>query len=101
MEEYEKLIEISPPWYVSNIKVSREVNFGIPKFEVSITNDKESNCFTMKGANDLDIIPAIYQSERVVISKELGCFREFGSIRVECFDDGDYSEYWCDHFENA
>lgn len=96
MEDFEKIIEYVRPWYVSNLNVRRKCDQGIATVCIEITDDIKSDSITLVGLNDFDAIASILDAERLIISRELGCQREFGSIRVECFDDGGYIEYWCD-----
>jgi len=96
MEDFEEILEFARPWYVSNLSVKRMCDQGIATVVIDITNDRQSDSIKLVGLNDFDSVTSILDAERVRISRELGCQREFGTIRVECFDDDGYAEYWCD-----
>ncbi|WP_046007371.1 hypothetical protein, partial [Pseudoalteromonas rubra] len=48
----------------------------------------------IEGLDDLDLISNLLQSEKVIISQELNTQRDFGTIRIECWGEGSYSEFW-------
>jgi len=96
MSEYKEIYSFSKPWYVQRFDVSREFDGGIYSFAITYSNEVESVQIKLVGPDYEDCIVNILQSDRLVVSKELGCQREFGSIRIECFSDDGYSEFWCD-----
>lgn len=98
MTEFRSLIEWNRPSYVAVLNVCRDRDQGIATVAVSLNSDDRDIGFELIGLNDYDSLGSLLESERIVISEEIGCQREFGSIRVECFNDGCYSEYWCDKY---
>jgi|GEM_PF-2149019 len=100
MSQYQVVFEFSSPSYISDMSISRLCDQGILTawFQIEQESDFESDSIELKGVNDLGAISAILQADRLIISEELNCQREFGSIKVQCWDDTDYSEFWCDSY---
>ena len=101
MTDYKVLCEWSRPCYVSEVKVYRDCDQGIATVSIYLILVDSNLRFELVGLNDFDSLASLLESERVIVSKELGCQREYGSIRIECFDDGSYSEYWCDAYSKS
>ena len=99
MEDFEKILEVKHPRYISQLRISRERDQGIATITIEISNNETMEILKLFGLNDFDSIPSMLDAERVLISKEIGSQRQFGTIRVECFDDDSYCEYWCDRAE--
>ena len=101
MSEFKKLYEWARPGFIKELTISRERDQGIALVNVLVASRNSTHRFSLSGLNDFDALPRILESERVVISRELNCQREFGSVQVECYDDDCYSEYWCDSYNES
>lgn len=98
MTDYKEIYSFTDSWYVKHISIGREFPGGPLTADITFTNDDEEEHVRLIRPDDGDIVTALLDAERIVISKELGSQREFGSYRVECFSES-YSEYWCDSVE--
>ncbi|KLV04107.1 hypothetical protein ABT56_15985 [Photobacterium aquae] len=94
MGDYETLFECTRPEFISELTVSRVKEQGMIKVRLQ----SENTVLELFGFEDLaDSISTMLSAERVVISEELNTGnKEFGTIRIECWADESYSEYWCD-----
>ncbi|OED71326.1 hypothetical protein A143_17120 [Vibrio splendidus ZS-139] len=93
------IFEFKSPWFISDLNISRVSEDDSVKlwFQVEFGDDCKS--INLQGLNDLDVVSELLQSERVIVSIEKNSQREFGTVRIECWADGCYSEFWCDHAE--
>ncbi len=93
MSKYKKLFECVKPEFIGNLSAVREEEQGILKLSIKT----ESQYIELYGFDDLaDSASALLLSEQTVISEELNSYKEFGTIRIECWVNESYSEYWCD-----
>jgi len=90
-----QLHEFPDPWYVARITVERDAPGTKLSLSLKFTNDSESKNVDLVRPENEDILTALLDAERVVISEDLGSQREFGTICVECFGES-YFECWCD-----
>ena len=99
MSNYQVLFEFERPWFVSNLVTSRDSAKGDLKLWFQVDCDSECKSIEIESIDDLDFISNLLQSEKVIISEELNTQRDFGTIRIECWIDGSYSEFWCSKVE--
>ena len=93
MSEYNKLFECVRPDFINNIQAIREEDQGILKLSIRSQNQY----IDLYGFGELgDSVSDLLSAEKIIISEELGTYKEFGVIRIECWVDESYSEYWCD-----
>ncbi len=93
MGEYKKLFECARPDFISHLTAVREEEQGILKLSLQTG----SQCVDLFGFDELaDSASDLLSAERIIISEELDTYKEFGTIRIECWVDDCYSEYWCD-----
>lgn len=93
MSSYKKLFECVRPDFICNLTATRTEEQGVLK----LTLRSEHENVELYGFEDLaDSVSDLLSSERITISEELGTYREFGTIRIECWVNESYSEYWCD-----
>ncbi|OCQ23749.1 hypothetical protein A7985_07360 [Pseudoalteromonas luteoviolacea] len=97
--DYQVLFEFEQPWFVSDLTFRRGSAEDDFKLGFQVKYDDECKSIEIEGFNDLDLISNLLQSEKVVISRELNTQREFGTICIECWEDGSYSEFWCSRAE--
>ncbi|MFA0612489.1 hypothetical protein BCT01_20080 [Vibrio tasmaniensis] len=97
MSEFKTIVECARPEFVSNLNVSRSQDQGILEVYIEIKTLSGHITVTLSGFDDLsEAISQILLSEHFVISEELHTGKEFGTVRIECWEDASYSEYWCD-----
>ncbi|MDH2431100.1 hypothetical protein QCD60_00840 [Pokkaliibacter sp. MBI-7] len=97
MSEYKVLLEFLRPEYIKDLSVSRAQEQGLLQVWLNVSKQGSEQSITLSGYNDLaSALSDLLQVERVVISRELNSGKEFGTIRIECWDDDRYSEYRCD-----
>lgn len=93
VSEYNKLFECLRPNFVSNLTAIREEEQGILKLSICT----KSQYIDLYGFEELaDSVSDLLLAEKIVISEELNTYKEFGTIRIECWVDESFSEYWCD-----
>ncbi|EJB8573775.1 hypothetical protein RG677_003498 [Vibrio parahaemolyticus] len=93
MGEYKKLFECARPDFISHLTAVREEEQGVLKLSLQTG----SQCVDLFGFDELaDSASDLLSAERIIISEELDTYKEFGTIRIECWVDDCYSEYWCD-----
>ncbi|MFW7526334.1 hypothetical protein ACODM8_19660 [Vibrio ostreicida] len=93
MSNYKKLFECVRPNFISNVTAIRSEEQGALK--VYIRNENQN--IELFGFEDLaNSVSDLLSAERIEISEELGTYKEFGTVRIECWVDESYSEYWCD-----
>ncbi|HCG8768786.1 hypothetical protein [Vibrio parahaemolyticus] len=93
MSEYKKLFECARPDFISHLTAVREEEQGILKLSLQTG----SQYVDLLGFDELaDSTSDLLLAERIIISEELDTYKEFGTIRIECWVDDCYSEYWCD-----
>ncbi|MGF1687417.1 hypothetical protein L4C36_12080 [Photobacterium japonica] len=93
MSEYKTLFECVRPAFICNLHAERAEDQCILK----LTLQSDSQHIVLFGFEGLtDSVSDLLSAERIVISEELNTCREFGTIRIECWVDEVYSEYWCD-----
>jgi len=97
MSGYRTLLEFSRPEFVTELQVSRLQDQGLLKVWLQIDAADSGKSIELHGFNDLaEAVSHLPSSERVIISKEVNSGKEFGTIRIECWDDEGYSEHFCD-----
>ncbi|EPE2288043.1 hypothetical protein ACSG6H_004766, partial [Vibrio alginolyticus] len=93
MSSYKKLFECVRPDFICSLTATRTEEQGVLK----LTLRSENENVELYGFEDLaDSVSDLLSSERITISEELGTYKEFGTIRIECWVNESYSEYWCD-----
>jgi hypothetical protein len=97
MPEYKTLLEFSRPEFVKDLSVNRIQEQGLLKVWLLVSKGDSEQSIELSGFDDLArSISSLLEAERAVISKEINSSKEFGTIRIECWVDEDYSEYSCD-----
>ncbi|WP_244951640.1 hypothetical protein [Pseudoalteromonas luteoviolacea] len=99
MNNYQILFEFQQPWFVSDLTTRKVSAEGDLKLWFQVEFNDECKDIEIEGIDDLDLISNLLQSEKVIISEELNTQRDFGTIRIECWVDGCYSEFWCSKAE--
>ncbi|WP_259399135.1 hypothetical protein [Pseudoalteromonas sp. SG43-1] len=99
MNNYRVLFEFERPWFVSDLTTSKVSADGDLKLWFQVEYNDACKSIEIEGLDDLDLVSNLLQSEKVIISEELNTQRDFGTIRVECWVDGSYSEFWCSKAE--
>lgn len=93
MSKYKKLFECVRPEFISELKTTRTEDQGVLKVSLQTYNHH----IELFGFEDLaDSVSSMLCAEIIVISEELNTGKEFGTIRIECWVDESYLEYWCD-----
>lgn len=95
MSNYKILFEFQRPWVVSDLTTRKNSLEGELALCFQVECDNESKTIEIEGLDDLDLVSNLLKSEKVIISQALNSQREYGTIRVECWIDGSYSEFWC------
>ena len=95
MSEYKKLYEFGPDWEATRILIDRTGPNRALSFSVKFEKNGESVELKFDRPNEVDNIVELIDVEHVVVSKELGSQREYGTIRVEFLGDC-WSEVFCD-----
>ncbi|MGI9950667.1 hypothetical protein, partial [Vibrio hyugaensis] len=94
MSSYKKLFECVRPDFICSLTATRTEEQGVLKLNLRSENENVE----LYGFEDLaDSVSDLLSSERITISEELDTYKEFGTIRIECWVNDSYSEYWCDH----
>ncbi|TQV74097.1 hypothetical protein FLL45_14670 [Aliikangiella marina] len=94
MSDYTKLLEFNRPQYVKDLNVSREIEQGVVKVWLRLSSEESLH---LVGFDDLaESISNLIQAERAIISKENSSGKEYGTIRIECWVEESYSEFFCD-----
>lgn len=97
MAEYRTLLEFSRPDFVKDLSVSRVLEQGLLKVWVLVSKGDLEETIELTGFEDLaESVSNLIEAERAVISKEIDSGKEFGTIRIECWVDESYSEFFCD-----
>ncbi|MGF1723218.1 hypothetical protein [Photobacterium nomapromontoriensis] len=97
MSKYRQIFEYSRPGYLKDLSVNRKCEQGLLTVWLQVLDGELVKSIELSGFEELaDAISPILIADRVIISEELGTQKEFGSIRIECWADTDYSEFWCD-----
>jgi len=97
MTTYEEIFEFSRPEFVSSISVKRIEEQGVLQVNLQIESNGQEKNLNLSGFDELaECVSYFLVSERVVVSKEIGTGKEFGTIRIECWNDECYSVHWCD-----
>lgn len=97
MSRYKTIFEFSRPEFLSDVQISRLEDQGMLSVWMQAENDEEGKSIELSGFDELaDSVSDLLQAEHVCISEELGTGKEFGTIRIECWVDGSYSEFRCD-----
>ena len=100
MSEFKTLLEFSRPEFVKDMSVSRMQEQGLLKVWFQVSKDGSESSIELSGFEGLsESISDLLAAERAVISKEVNSGKEFGTIRIECWVDECYSEYFCDSAE--
>jgi len=99
MSNYQKLFEFEQPWFVSDLTTSKVSAEDDLKLWFQVECNAECKSIEIEGLDDLELVSNLLQSEKVIISEELNTQRNFGTIRIECWVDGSYSEFWCSKAE--
>ncbi|EGU30855.1 hypothetical protein VIBRN418_16251 [Vibrio sp. N418] len=93
MSDYKKLFECVRPDFIGNLTAVRTEEQGVLKLSLRSNNQTVE----LYGFEDLaDSVSDLLSSDRITISQELNTYKEFGTIRIECWVNESYSEYWCD-----
>ena len=94
MSEYESILELEKPHFITQLKANRSMDQG--KIEVSLQTS-QGKVICLYGHDELaEALSELLTAERFSISREVGSGKEFGTIRIECWVDGCYSEFLCD-----
>ncbi len=100
MSEYRTLLEFTRPEFVKDLNVSRVQEQGLLKVWVLVSKGNLEESIELTGFDDLaESVSNLIEAEHVVISKEVNSGKEFGIIRINCWVDGSYSEFFCDTAE--
>ena len=99
MSNYQILFEFQQPWFVSDLTTSKVSAESDLRLWFQVECNDECKDIEIEGLDDLDLISNLLQSEKVIISQELNTQRDFGTIRIECWVEGSYSEFWCSKAE--
>ncbi|NAZ48242.1 hypothetical protein GL178_18950 [Vibrio toranzoniae] len=93
MGDYKKLFECVRPDFIGNLTAVRTEEQGVIKLSLRSSNQTVE----LYGFEDLaDSVSDLLSSDRINISQELNTYKEFGTVRIECWVNESYSEYWCD-----
>lgn len=95
MSNYETLFQFEQPWFVSDLTTSKISEKAELNLWFQVESGHESKGIKLEGVDDLDVVSTILQAEKVVVSQELNSQKDFGAIRIECWIDSCYSEFWC------
>ncbi|WCN09954.1 hypothetical protein [Marinomonas mediterranea] len=97
MAEYRTLLEFSRPEFVKDLSVSRVQEQGLLKVWILVSKGDLEETIELTGFEDLaESVSNFIEAERAVISKEIDSGKDFGTIRIECWVDESYSEFFCD-----
>jgi len=97
MCEYKTILEYSRPDYLKDLNATRACEQGLLTVWLSVETDNGVRSLELSGFEGLsEAVSAMLIADRVIISEEVGTQKEFGSVRIECWDDIDFSEFWCD-----
>ncbi|MCG7497501.1 hypothetical protein MHO82_11555 [Vibrio sp. Of7-15] len=97
MSKYRKILEFARPEFLTDLQVSRLKDQGLLKVWMQVETDEEHNSVELAGFDELaEAVSYLLAAEHVLISEEVGTGKEFGTIRIECWVDECYSEFWCD-----
>ena len=100
MSEYKTLLEFSRPDFVKDMSLSRTQEQGLLKVWLQVSKGGSEQSIELSGFEGLsESISDLVDAERAVISKEVNSGKELGTIRIECWVDECYSEYFCDTAE--
>jgi hypothetical protein len=95
--KYKTILEFSRPEFVSDLRASRSEDQGLLNVSLNVTKTDHEVNIELSGFDGLaQAAGHLLESERAVISKEINSGKEFGSIRIECWVNECYFEYWCD-----
>ncbi|KJY80865.1 hypothetical protein [Vibrio nigripulchritudo] len=100
MNKYKILFEFKQPWFISELSASKCNMEDELKLWFQVECDEDCRSIRLEGVEDLDLVSSLLQAEKIIISQELMTQKELGTIRVECWVDGSYSEFWCNEFED-
>ncbi len=98
MAKFVKLLEFSKPDFISDLQFNQlELNKKVSVWFQVESNNEESKHIDLTGSDDLiESISELLSAEKVIVSREINTNKEFGTIRIELWVDGCYSEFWCD-----
>lgn len=97
MSENMILLEFSRPEFIEKLEVSRSQDQGLLEVWLQVKTTNTAKHIKLSGFDELaQSISRLLQAETVTISKEVSSGKEFGTIRIECWFDEDYSEHFCD-----
>ena len=99
MSNYKTLFHFEKPWFVSDLTTSKTSERAELNLWFQVESGHESKSIELEGLDDLDLVSSILQAEKVVVSEEVNSQIDFGTIRVECWIDNCYSEFWCNKAE--
>jgi len=96
MPKYEVIFEFCRPDFVSNICATRTEDQGLLQVYLQVESNGREKSLTLTGFDELaESISYFLVSEHAVVSKEIDTGKEFGTIRIECWNDEGYSVHWC------
>lgn len=90
-----QLYEFPDPWYVKRIVADRDALGTKLTLSIVVTDDVQSKSIELANPDNEEILTALLDAERILISQELESQREFGTICIELFGES-YFECWCD-----
>jgi hypothetical protein len=97
MSEYKELLVFSRPDFVTELLAVRSQEQGSLNVTLKIDAEGFEKQIFLSGFEELaDALGDLFKAETVIISREINSGKEFGSVKIECWADECYSEYFCD-----